>query len=102
MPYQDIVDSIVIFICTFDPFRRGLPRYTVTPHCREDGVEMDDGAMRVFVNSTAWDDCDDPRLRAFLRYVAEGIIEDDDKFLQSVEGSVRRQRDLPPSALDAT
>lgn len=94
-PYEEVVDSIVIFICTFDPFERGLPRYTITPHCREDGKEMDDGTMRVFVNSTAWDDCDDPKLRAFLRYVAEGIIEDDDKFLGDVDGSVRRQRERP-------
>ena len=64
--YREMRDSYVIFICCFDPFRRGLVRYTITPHCRED---------------------------VLLRYLSGGTIGDD--FTKRVDDAVRRERDRP-------
>ena len=91
--YREMRDSYVIFICCFDPFRRGLVRYTITPHCREDDVEMIDGATRLFVNAPAYDQCEDERLLVLLRYLSGGTIGDD--FTKRVDDAVRRERDRP-------
>ena len=42
-PYEELNPSYVIFICTFDPFHRGLPIYTFTHCCKEDNrVQLKD------------------------------------------------------------
>jgi len=92
--YEDMSDSFVVFICTFDPLGRDRVRYTVTPHCREDKVEMPDGATRVFVNARAWDKCDDDRLQGFLRYLL-GDTADGGDFSKKVDDVVRSVRQRP-------
>ena len=92
--YRQLRDSFVIFICTFDPFGRGLARYTVTPRCKEDMHEMVDGSTRLFINAAAWDSCDDPELRSFLCYLMGGTIEPTD-FTEQIEAEVRRVREAP-------
>lgn len=94
MDYGDMRDSFVIFICSFDPFGRDLPRYSVTPHCKEDLLEMPDGTARVFVNARAWEKCDDSRLASFLHYVCGGTIGDDD-FTRRVDNAVQRTKNKP-------
>ena len=94
VPYEGLRDSFVIFICLFDPIEEGLPCYTITPHCRETGGEVPDGATRVFVNATAYEQCEDPRLGCLLAYLSGASMWDDD-FCESVEREVRRVRDLP-------
>ena len=89
--YEQLRESYVIFICKFDPFKHGLVRYTITPHCHENGIEMADGATRMFVNAPGFASCDDPRLRCFLQYLMGGTIEDD--FTERVDRVVRKERD---------
>ena len=97
--YSKMNDTYVIFICKFDPLKCGLPVYTVTPHCKETGNEMPDGATRLFLSTVAWHRCENPRLRSFLRYVDEGMIDeenDDSGFLLKVDEtvhSIRRQKE---------
>jgi predicted transposase/invertase (TIGR01784 family) len=95
MLYKDMNDTYVIFICQFDPFKDGLPVYTVTPHCKETGHEMPDGTTRMFLSTVAWSRCENPRLRSFLRYVHEGMIDEetaDGDFLRRVDETVRSIR----------
>jgi len=52
--YEDMKKSIVIFICTFDMFNKGLAKYTFNNMCREvEGLELGDGATKIFLNSKA-------------------------------------------------
>jgi hypothetical protein len=44
-------ESFVIFICTFDPFNRGLYRYTFVERCEEDGEPLGDGTCKIFLNT---------------------------------------------------
>ena len=49
--YNELPESFVIFICTFDPFGRGLYRYTYTTKCEEDGEPLGDGTYKIFLNT---------------------------------------------------
>ena len=47
--YQLLPESTVIFICTFDPFKQGVCRYTFTECCEEvSGLELKDGTTKIF------------------------------------------------------
>ncbi len=87
--YDTLNPSFIIFICTFDPFHKGLPIYTFRNRCVEcEGLELQDEATKIFLNSKSRDENIDPDISAFLRYVdgksAEG------SFTQTVEQEVLR------------
>ena len=70
MQYWQLRKSYVIFICTFDPFRQGLPMYRFSYRCRENlSLEMGDLTENIFLNATAADKATDKELAAFLSYV---------------------------------
>ena len=92
--YARLRKTFILFICLFDPFEAGLARYTVVPTCRESGEELDDGAMRVFFNASAWQDCADEHMRAVLHYFAGGTIEGDD-FVNDIDAAVCKTREEP-------
>ena len=51
--YRNLPDNILIFICTFDPFDRDLPRYTFQYTCNEaPTLKLQDGSLRIFLNAT--------------------------------------------------
>ena len=50
--YKLLPESRVIFICTLDPFKLGLSRYTFRERCDENSeLCLDDGTEKVFYNS---------------------------------------------------
>lgn len=50
--YQELGNSYVIFICTFDPFGKGRSRYTFENVCLEDKeLHLNDGAVKIFFNT---------------------------------------------------
>ena len=52
--YNDLKDIYVIFICRFDPFHKGLKKYTFEAVCDEaPSLYLKDGAKRIFLN-TKW------------------------------------------------
>ena len=52
--YRRFKDCNVIFICTFDPFGKGLYRYTFEETCVEDKeLFLKDGTSKIFYNTTA-------------------------------------------------
>ena len=51
--YKTLPESTVLFICTFDPFEKGLFRYTFKERCDEDNeIILQDGTERIFYNCT--------------------------------------------------
>ena len=50
--YDLLRPGFVIFICTFDPFGRGLYLYSYRNTCRETGEELGDEAYKLFFNTT--------------------------------------------------
>ncbi|MBO5123935.1 MAG: Rpn family recombination-promoting nuclease/putative transposase [Spirochaetaceae bacterium] len=75
--YRNLPDNILIFICTFNPFDRDLPRYTFQYTCDEDPtLKLQDGSLRIFLNATANHlDSLDQKLQAFYHYLQEGVVE---------------------------
>lgn len=86
-PYEELNPSYVIFICTFDPFHRGLPIYTFTHCCNEDNrVQLKDEETRMFLNSKGSENAADPDIAAFLRYVDGKAAEG--RFVESLDQEV--------------
>ena len=76
--YRDLPDSMVIFICTFDPFEKGLARYTFKNQCVEDQkLKLEDRTTKVFFNC-CYEGNDIPEdVRNLYDYVTTGEIKDD-------------------------
>lgn len=66
--YNDLPNTFIIFLCTFDFLQRNMPIYTVSPSCRETGEIFNDGTIKVIVNSQAAEKAED-ELRSFLSYM---------------------------------
>lgn len=73
--YNQLKDGIIIFICTFDLFDRGLYRYTFENCCLEElGLRLEDGTRKIFLNTEGTNASDvQPELIEFLRYVKDSI-----------------------------
>ena len=68
--YGELRKSYVIFICTFDPFGKGLPVYHFTYRCSEDcTLQMNDKTECIFLNAKAAKKAEDRELAAFLAYI---------------------------------
>ena len=65
-------------ICPFDMFGKGLHRYTFTNQCEESPtLPMGDGTTKIILNAASTKNDVDPKLQAFLDYVAGRTVEDD-------------------------
>lgn len=69
--FNELNDVCVIMIMPFDLFGQEKYVYTFVPCCKEDKtLELDDGAVRIFLNTRGKNDDEiTPELKAFLRYV---------------------------------
>ena len=73
--YENLNPCFIVFICTFDPFHRGLPMYTFTNRCHEDGEELGDETTKLFLSSPNYEEAEDPELRNFLQYIEKKVAE---------------------------
>ena len=74
-PGQDFAElkpSVIVFICSFDPFGEGLYRYTFEPRCLEDDFPLGDGTRRIFLSTKGTNEKEVPKeLVSFLQYVTD-------------------------------
>ena len=89
--YAELKDSYVIFICTQDPFSKGLPIYTFENTCREDNtLFLTDKTAKVFYNASAYAKEKNGELHALLQYLCEKRATS--SFTQSIEALVETTR----------
>ncbi|MGI5097700.1 Rpn family recombination-promoting nuclease/putative transposase [Treponema socranskii] len=89
--YAELKESYVIFICTQDPFGKGLPVYTFRSVCSEDGsILLDDKSYKVFYNVGAYGKEDEPELSALLEYLCERRATSG--FTQHIDGLVEKAK----------
>lgn len=70
LSYTALSKSYVIFICTFDPFERGLYQYTFQHQCKEDQrLVLEDGTAILFFNTKGNMKNAPEELRSFLQYI---------------------------------
>lgn len=89
--YEELKESYVIFICTYDLFGKNACVYTFENRCREvGGLCLEDGTMKVFLNAEGDTSKLTPELRDFLDYVAGRRIHG--KLVAKIEEEVRKAR----------
>ena len=76
--YSELTNSIVIFICTFDPYKMDRHIYTFENRCIQDNnLKLDDGTTKIFLNTKGKVDDVPKPLKLFLDYVDNGVVADD-------------------------
>ena len=83
--------SYIIFICSFDVFKKGRHIYTFENICKEDkSLNLGDDTTKIFLNADSNMDDVSKELRAFLDYVAGK--KSDDTFIIKLEEAVKKAR----------
>lgn len=87
-PYTDLSHTIIIFICTFDPFGKNLGKYTFKNICKENkDVYLGDESEKIFFNAKGMQDNLTNEQKAFLNFVAgKGAT---DRFTKNLEAQVK-------------
>lgn len=89
MSYRKLGRTIIIFICTFDPFEKGLSQYTFRSFCQEDSsVELHDDTVKIFFNARGKRDGLSPELANYLDYVSGKVANDD--FTRALDDGVKK------------
>ena len=91
--YKDLKDNYVIFICTFDPFGYGIPKYTFKSICEEESFPIEDGAYTVILNSKWRKGKVSDDIKALLLYIENSTDEiaesSNSMFLSAINKKVR-------------
>ena len=76
--YIQLPKSIIIFICTFDPYKMHRHIYTFENRCLQDeNLGLDDGTTKIFLNTKGiLNDVPLP-LKLFLDYIDNGTVADE-------------------------
>ena len=85
--YNQLKDTYVIFICTFDLSEKGYGKYTFETMCKEDtNIELQDGRHTIFVNTTGV--TDNQKLQEFLEYIKSGTVSNS-SFIKKLDQEVK-------------
>ena len=87
--YRDLKESIVIFICKFDPFGKGLSKYTFENICNENKeLYLKDGTSKVFFNTKDYYKERSEDAKSFLEYI-EKETTSENNFVKKLEQKIR-------------
>lgn len=100
--YEQLKPSYIVFICTFDPFGKGLYKYTFESYCKRADVYLEDETQRIFISTKGKDEADvSPELIHFLRYIENSTDEvacqnadDTVNYLHNRVRGLKRNREL--------
>ncbi len=90
--YSKLRQTIIIFICTFDPFNRNFSRYTFSSRCHEEyKLSLEDGVYKIFLNTHGDKHRISRELANFMDYMNGS--EPNDDFTRRLQAEVELQRD---------
>ena len=91
LSYNQLDDSIIVFVCLFDAIGENLPLYTFENICREDAqIALQDGAEKIILNAAGFKQANDDTLRGFLEYLkTERITTEFTRRLENMVQAVR-------------
>ena len=76
--YLQLRNSIVIFICTFDPYKMDHHIYTFENRCiQNETLKLDDGTTKIFLNTKGTINDVPLPLKLFLDYIDNGAVTDE-------------------------
>ena len=91
--YMSLKDTYIVFLCTFDPAKLGLPVYVVEQvFAGTGGAKYDDGTCKILYNCLKWEDCKDGEVRAVLKYMQTGLA--DSNLVQDIDSAIEGEREL--------
>ena len=94
--YSELPNSVVIFICDFDPFGEQLYCYTFKSKCEENAqIALQDGSRSIYLSTRGKNKKNVPEaLVKFLDYVKADLAESkrdfQDEFVKSLQASVQQ------------
>ena len=89
--YDKLAECNIIFICTFDPFDKGLYRYTFKEFCEElKDFELSSGMRKIFFNTMSTDINMPEGVKNLFVYIDTGIVTDD--LTREIEAMVEEGR----------
>lgn len=72
--FDKLVNTYIVFICLYDPFNLGLPKYTVKQTFKEsEKYKYDDGTVKIFFNALGFEQYENEQLRQLLEYCATAV-----------------------------
>ena len=87
--YKILPESTVVFICTFDPFRKGQHQYSFIEKCEEvSGLPLRDGTQKLFFNCAYKGEDISKELRLLYDYIMTGKAES--KLTRKIEEAVTK------------
>lgn len=96
LPYEELPNTFVIFICDFDPFGCGLYYYSFQSECQEDTrAKLRDGNKTIFLSTRGKNKEQIPQsLVKFLKFVEADLAESeedfDDELVRQFQTSIRK------------
>lgn len=96
LPYEELPNTFVIFICDFDPFGCGLYYYSFQNECQEDTrAKLCDGNKTIFLSTKGKNKEQMPQsLVKFLKFVEADLAESeedfDDELVKQFQTSIRK------------
>ena len=105
--YKALNNSIIIFVCLFDPIGNNRAVYSFKNICVEDkSIPLQDGTKKVILNAKAFKETDNQELQGFLQDVKTGKATTDytrriEQMIQTVKQNelARREYHILPAAL---
>ena len=80
--FRELKPCYVIFICTYDPFKKGKYRYTFENRCLEEDFPLGDETTKVFLNTKGTNKNEVPEVLVnFLHYVENST----DEYVSTIE-----------------
>ena len=87
--YENLCDTIVLFVCPFDPFGRGQRVYTFEHVCREDpSLMLPDGQQIKILNTIGVKGSISKELQAVFDYITSDDGETEDSFAKKLKDMV--------------
>lgn len=91
--YKNLNQSYVIFICCFDLFGRNQCMYTFENRCIEEpDIPLEDGTVKIFLNSKGNLSGKSTTLKAFLSYINNGTLSED-SFITSLDYEIKKAKE---------
>lgn len=95
--YNELPNTVIIWITTFDPFDKKRMQYTVKNDCIEDqDVRYNDGAVKIFLYTKGTEGNPDSDLRNLLHYLESGKVSDKaDTGLMNLDSCIQDLKNRP-------
>lgn len=90
--YNELKKSYVIFLCSFDPFKRGIVQYTFENMCSEiPELHLNDETNKIFINPNGDDSECRTEFKNFLAYLRDRVVFD--AFAELIDQAVDEVRE---------